>query len=242
VSFFSELDVEIHDPNTRLNIDLARNSVDFTKNFGQVIYDDYLQANYRGTLQQTCQWIKDRQTDVQQHKKVLVTLFKRVWRVLCVKRTNSERKALLVSEQILESREFDTNRKNIWRKCSLNTWLNGEFKIKTLESITDNMLLKPEPDSESDDTDSRVFLLSRAEVKNYFIDNDDRITREKIERGNWSAGWWWLRSPGGNDYLAAYVRSGGSIFGGGYVVDCSGGVRPAFWLNLNSEIFESDPK
>jgi hypothetical protein len=43
---------------------------------------------------------------------------------------------------------------------------------------------------------------------------------------------WWLRSPGFDSRIAAYVNDDGyvNVFGFGD----SGGVRPAFWLNLKS--------
>ena len=51
------------------------------------------------------------------------------------------------------------------------------------------------------------------------------------------AGLWFLRSPGSRQNSAAYVSSDGTLrYGGGVNADnvC---VRPAFWLNLESDIF-----
>ena len=50
---------------------------------------------------------------------------------------------------------------------------------------------------------------------------------EKGER----TGWWWLRSPGFSQVLAARVLSAGSL-GSYYVNSGIGCVRPAFWINL----------
>lgn len=51
--------------------------------------------------------------------------------------------------------------------------------------------------------------------------------------------WWWLRSPGYDQYLAASVTDGGSVHYGGddvdYADDC---VRPALKLNLESSDFK----
>ena len=53
--------------------------------------------------------------------------------------------------------------------------------------------------------------------------------------------YWWLRSPGDKGNLAAIVISYGEVIGGGANVDISlgHGVRPAFYLNLDSVLFTS---
>ena len=110
------------------------------------------------------------------------------------------------------------------------------------------------------DTEDKVFLLSIGEATRYFDpdpDAYDPARRAKVTAyaktqgarvyseaeygmsgtteydGN---GWWWLRSPGFDDYYAAFVFYDGSLrMGGGYGIDTvDGGVRPAFWLNLES--------
>lgn len=46
--------------------------------------------------------------------------------------------------------------------------------------------------------------------------------------------WWWLRSPGGNSNLAAYVISDGcAAAGGGRVDDTVETIRPALWISNN---------
>jgi hypothetical protein len=48
-----------------------------------------------------------------------------------------------------------------------------------------------------------------------------------------TAGWWWLRSPGIHSRNAAYVRTGGGIYEGGYNATYpSVSVCPALWLHL----------
>ena len=108
------------------------------------------------------------------------------------------------------------------------------------------------------DTEDFVFLLSLEEADKYFgnsgdytnknqkrYDNDkfvansygsylsneyDRDRASKDEKGK--ACWWWLRSPGGISYCAAYVNSYGYVRDSGNYVDFYYGVRPALWLNL----------
>jgi len=60
--------------------------------------------------------------------------------------------------------------------------------------------------------------------------NDNR--RALNERMNGS--WWWLRSPGHNQYYAANVNIGGTVNLNGTHVSTELGVRPALWLNLES--------
>ena len=51
-----------------------------------------------------------------------------------------------------------------------------------------------------------------------------------------SAGWWWLRSPGSYQFFAASVINDGSLSNDS--VDLGSNViRPALWINLESDIF-----
>ena len=105
-------------------------------------------------------------------------------------------------------------------------------------------------------TQDKVFLLSYAEANKYLgvtyddIDNTkSRVapTAYAIKQGAWTssvdktgdgmaAGWWWLRSPGNNQYYAAFVGTAGSLSGGTVSGDLAV-VRPALWINLESDIF-----
>ena len=50
-------------------------------------------------------------------------------------------------------------------------------------------------------------------------------------------GWWWLRSPGYIQSFAASVNNSGNLNGYAVPDDEKGSVRPAFWLDLNADIF-----
>lgn len=111
---------------------------------------------------------------------------------------------------------------------------------------------------DGDSTQDQIFLLSYAEANRYFgvtpEDKDNIKARveptayaisqratinynNKTESGA-DAGRWWLRSPGSKICRAASVRTDGSLFD--VDVDVGGGsVRPALWLDLESEIFRS---
>ena len=109
-------------------------------------------------------------------------------------------------------------------------------------------------------TQDKIFLLSWAEAEKYLetavwdSDNPDKVypkaqaapTEYAIRNGAYksnsnktaegdAAGWWWLRSPGSPQSCAADVDSDGSL-DDHYVDDVDGCVRPAFWLNLESDL------
>ena len=104
-----------------------------------------------------------------------------------------------------------------------------------------------------DNTNDKIFLLSIAEANNdsYFADNNSRIATNtayvagggKIGGGMLGVGaadYWWLRSPGDCDDLAAYVYDYGGVNSHGSIVyNDTYAVRPAFNLDLNSVLFTS---
>lgn len=101
------------------------------------------------------------------------------------------------------------------------------------------------------DTQDKVFLLSYAEASRYlgitgpgttgpvgarviptaYAENKDAYISEKHEASNGAmASWWWLRSPGINQYDAACVRSGGCL-GEEMCTESIGCIRPAMWVD-----------
>ena len=110
--------------------------------------------------------------------------------------------------------------------------------------------------SGGNNTQDRIYLLSYAEANKYFgvTYEDSKNTKSRVTptayakkegaytNGSYkttegkAAGWWWLRSPGYYQNYAAYVCTGGSL---DYrtVNSDSGCVRPALWINLESDIF-----
>ncbi len=107
-------------------------------------------------------------------------------------------------------------------------------------------------------TQDKIFLLSYAEANKYFgvTYNDSNNTKSRVEPTAYAiaqgaltnsscktasgkaAGVWWLRSPGRGRSRAAYVYTFGSLFDRSVNYDyiC---VRPALWVNLDSDIFQS---
>ena len=110
--------------------------------------------------------------------------------------------------------------------------------------------------SGGNNTQDKVFLLSYAEANKYlgvtYENSNNKKTRVAptayaLKQGAWTsggnktadgtaAGWWWLRSPGGDHYSAADVSADGSL-SSRHVDYISGCVRPALWINLESGIF-----
>jgi len=156
------------------------------------------------------------------------------WRVLNVQSD----KALLITEDVIDQRTYNKNWTYItWETCTLRQYLNGEFYNKFNSGCKAQILFtNNNPDNPKygmkggNNTQDHIFLLSIDEVKKYFINDSDRKANHA---GN--ACWWWLRSPGGSSYCAANVVYDGfvDVYGCNVTSD-SGGVRPAFWLNLKS--------
>ena len=104
-----------------------------------------------------------------------------------------------------------------------------------------------------ENTNDKIFLLSIAEAQNssYFADDNSRIATNtayvadggKIDGGMSVVGeadYWWLRSPGVDDDIAAYVNDNGGVRSFGPNVDfVITAVRPAFNLDLTSVLFTS---
>jgi CYTH domain-containing protein len=168
-------------------------------------------------------------------------------------------KALLLTQDVIEKRPYNVAWEGTtWEKCTLRHYLNDEF-YQTFSNQAQARILSTENTNENNqwfgtdggnDTIDRVFLLSIEEVVRYFGDsgqlknknpNDERFIDDNFnkKRGVSSKNTgWWLRSPGLDTGVAAFVDSDGSlcmyggIIGGGYGNE--GAVRPALWLNLKS--------
>ncbi len=154
-----------------------------------------------------------------------------------------------------------------WEKCTLRKWLNGDFLHAAFTETEQSAVLLTNVDNSKAQgysewktegggiTWDQVFLLSCAQANKYLdVTWDNSIlkacaapTKYAQAQGAWTsesnktadgepAGWWWLRSPGFYQNYAAYVSDDGSLR------HCSvnrgnGDVRPALWLNPESEIF-----
>ena len=148
-------------------------------------------------------------------------------------------KALLLSRYCIDSRVFNTRKRDIsWKLCILRTWLNADFYKSAFTSGEKQIILKTE--LPEDDVTDRIFLLSGDEVAKYFPAPDETYvafpTKYAMERGvamniDNSCGWW-VRTPGA---LGTNARVIGKDIDKSVPVneDCYG-VRPAMWVSIES--------
>lgn len=142
-------------------------------------------------------------------------------------------KALLCSKNILTERRYDC-KSNVWKNSEIRHWLNNECMNNAFTDDEKATILETKlPDVGTTD---KVFLLSHEEAKKLFKGNRAR----RVKFGTCDYRWWWLRSPGLNDYDAAFVDGDdGLVYERGHDVEEEYGVRPALWVNLDSDIFNS---
>lgn len=154
-----------------------------------------------------------------------------------------------------------------WENCMFRVWLNSSFLNAAFTAEKQAAILLTNVDNGSsqgyskwstsggNNTEDRVFLLSYAEANKYLgVTYDGKNTKSMaaptayaIKQGAYTsrsyktadgtaAGWWWLRSPGSIQSHAAFVSTDGSLDRTN-VSDVSGCVRPALWINPESDIF-----
>ncbi len=171
--------------------------------------------------------------------------------------------ALLLSRYGLDAKPYNTGDNITWEKCTLRAWLNDDFKNQAFTPAEQSAILLTNVDNSSiqcysgwstsggNNTQDKVFLLSYAEANKYLgviYDNSSNTksrvapTAYAISHGAWTkrmdgevAGWWWLRSPGIYQELAACIDYYGSLEDN--YIFINGSVRPALWVNLESGIF-----
>lgn len=135
-----------------------------------------------------------------------------------------------------------------------DNFIGAAFSEKEQKAIAETTVVNDDnPDYNTDggnDTTDQIFLLSIEEANNssYFPNgNDSRISTNTAYVASYEnmygvgkADNWWLRSPGVDDDIAAYVNDNGGVRSFGPNVDfVITAVRPAFNLDLNSVLFTS---
>ena len=146
-------------------------------------------------------------------------------------------KALIVTKDIISQLVYHGTLEDVtWEDCSLRAYLNGTFlnefsaeeKARIVPTTIKNTNNPEYNVKNGKDTKDSVFLLSLEEANLYFPDNASRAAMFQH-----SYGWWWLRSAGLQENLAAIVTSDGSIAYAGSGVNYSNrGVRPAMWVEM----------
>ena len=177
------------------------------------------------------------------------------WLVLEVK----DGKALVISKYALDCKRYNTSDTDVtWEICTLRKWLNNDF-INAAFSTNEKAMIptvtvpadeNPEYSTNPGNaTTDKVFLLSITEAETYFTTDESRkcvptayaeaqgaYTSDSYKTASGEAMcWWWLRSPGGNQFYAAGVYSDGYVNqkGSSACID-DYSVRPALWIDLES--------
>ena len=161
-------------------------------------------------------------------------------------------KILVVSKYALDCKPYNTSYTDVtWETCTLRKWLNNDFLGSAFSANEKAMIptvtvsADKNPDYNTNPGNAmqdQVFLLSITEANKYFSSDSARQckpTDYAVANGAWESDsgncWWWLRSPGNNQGIAAYVDDDGDVYEYGDFVDygCYA-VRPALWIDLNS--------
>ena len=171
------------------------------------------------------------------------------WQVLDIQ----DGKALLISKYALDCQPYNVSNVDMtWETCSLRAWLNGTFLNSAFRSEETGRILKTEVTADQNpkyladagrSTKDRVFLLSVPEAEKYLASDVMRqcqVTEFAKAQGAYLSSkeicWWWLRTPGYLGSSAANVSFYGTVgFNGIAVNNMRGSVRPAMWVNLNSD-------
>lgn len=169
------------------------------------------------------------------------------WIVIARDRDNH---ALLLSRYCLDALPYNEDGGDVtWEDSSIRVWLNGEFLESAFGGDPNGFICTTEcktKDGRSgtdggENTTDRIFLLAVDEVTQYFPKESSRrapVTEYAKEQGaeydKNGNGWWWLRTPGKTQDMAAGVHTAGGVNYDGRDVDrtdlC---IRPALWLDLN---------
>ena len=161
-------------------------------------------------------------------------------------------KILVVSKYALDCKPYNTSYTDVtWETCTLRKWLNNDFLGSAFSANEKAMIptvtvsADKNPDYNTNPGNAmqdQVFLLSITEANKYFSSDSARQckpTDYAVANGAWESDsgncWWWLRSPGNNQGIAAYVYDDGDVYELGYFVNNDNdAVRPALWIDLNS--------
>ena len=167
------------------------------------------------------------------------------WRVL----ETSEDRAMLISEELLDVIQYDTERGRDWNSSTSRDWcLNYYQNWKGTLIEKDAIALTSKHDDvyqtgeqeifrKLDITNEHFFLLSAEEADTLFESNADRLAYYS----NGESDYWWLRSDRPDrDDLAAFVWEGGAI--NNYFRHWYYGARPAFNLDLTQVLMTSSPE
>jgi hypothetical protein len=172
-------------------------------------------------------------------------------------------KILVISKYALDAQPYNDNDEfdTTWERCTLRTWMNGTF-FKEAFNIAERKMIQttlvtadkyPKYDTDpGNDTNDKIFLLSRDEVDNKYFTFTLYGERKCVPtayakaRFTWTYAFdaytedgettchWWLRSPGKDQFRAAKVGIHGDTDNVGDFVLSGACVRPAMWIDLDA--------
>lgn len=162
-------------------------------------------------------------------------------------------KAMLISKDCLDFVRYNaTDDDTDWESSYIRSWLNDEFYYKAFSEEERSVIIQSDLDNKSlissvdggPDTLDKVFLLSASEVNKYFPTPEDKgctSTPYAISLGAYvnpdrnNNTWWWLRSLGDFQNIAARISSSGYIKTDAYVWENAyNAVRPVIWVETTN--------
>ena len=176
-------------------------------------------------------------------------------------------RALLLSRCGLDTKPYNKAYTSVtWETCTIRKWLNNGFLNKAFSATEQSAILITDVDNSfsqgydkwstdgENSTQDQIFLLSYAEANRYLgIKKDGHSTKSRVvltayavahgafdvwTSEEYQTGVWWLRSRGTTMSHAACVDDTGHGFlRQDDVNQESYVVRPALWLDLESDIF-----
>ncbi len=172
-------------------------------------------------------------------------------------------KAFLLCDMIIDAKAYSSASNNNYENSDIRAWLNADFINTAFDELQRELIITTlvKNDAEStgyakprfsgENTNDKIFLLSRVEVKAYGFNSNGAIedpARQKEAtayaiaqiNGAYNASngaWWWLRTPAPHATdekradLAHTIKINGSM-NNATVKSVQGGVVPAMWINI----------
>lgn len=167
-----------------------------------------------------------------------------------------EGRLLLLSELGLDSMRFHKDLYPFWADSELRQWLNGSFLTSAFtgdeqQLIQVSAIETPGYYSElglymgGPDTEDKVFLLSKEELREYLPEDADRLCLPSEYALSAGAGtdedghcFWWTRSPGNHHGKICVINPNGYLDPDGRVLYTYICLRPAVWVNIRNLTLE----
>ena len=153
-------------------------------------------------------------------------------------------KAFIFCDLAINAQPYDSF-SNSYAGSAIRNWLNSDFYNTAFNKLQQALIVETVVDNSADstgtadnqyaseNTNDKVFLLSRPEAKELSF-NTKEVTDYAKVMGVYQSGncWWWTRSPYHKESDIAYrIKTDGTVHSS-VVSVTTGGVVPALWINL----------